>query len=118
MAATLDISSFNLSAKFDHDIHILSDPYNHICAALPVLAACVVHSLIAAGRTVLQDCPAIDPQICKGAFETLEPDQRGVVFSIATLSIADQSYLHKLDEDIPDTCIFCGNTVSSVDHIY
>ena len=118
MAAMLDIPTFTITAKFDHDIHILSDPYHHVRAAIPTLAACVVHSLFAAGRTVLQDCPAVDAQLYKEATKALEPDQPGFVFGIATLSIADQTYLHRVDEAISDTCIYCGATHSSVDDIY
>ena len=118
MAATLHIPSFTLSAKFDHDIHILSDPFNHVQAALPILAARVVHSQVALSRTVLQDCPAIDAQLYSEACKTLTPDQRGIMFGISTLSIADQAYLHRVDEDISDVCIFCGKCVSSVEHIY
>ena len=92
MAATLDLPSFTVSAKFDHDIHLMSDPCHHVCAALSTLASRVVHSLVAPDRTVLRDCPAIDAQIYKEAAKSLEPDQRGAVFGISILSIADQAY--------------------------
>ena len=63
MAATFHIPSFVLTAKFDHNINMLSDPYHHVCHAIPILAARVVHAVFAPGRTVLQDCPAVDRQI-------------------------------------------------------
>ena len=118
MAATLHIPSFVLTAKFDHNINLLADPYHHVPQAIPILAARVVHAVFAPGRTVLQNCPAIDRQIYHEAVKPLTAEQRGVTFGIATLSIADQAYLHRVNPDVPETCIFCGKTVSSVDHIY
>ena len=36
---------------------------------------------------------------------------------MATLSVADQSYVHRLDEEVDDLCIFCRTCTSSVPHI-
>ena len=108
MAATLDLPSSTVFAKFDHGIHLITDPYHHVCSALSALASRVVHTLVVVDRTVLQECPAIDAQIYKEAAKSLEPAQRGAIFGISTLSIADQGYLHRVDDTIDDTCIFCG----------
>ena len=98
MAATLDLPSFTVSARLDHDIHLMSDPYHHVCAALSTFAPSAVHSLVAPDRTVLHEWPAIDAQIYKEAAKSLEPDQRVAVFGISTVSIADQAYLHRVDD--------------------
>ena len=103
MAATLELPSFTLSAKYDHDIHLITDLYHHVCSALSVLAARVVHSFVASDRTVLNDCPAIDPQVYHEAAKMLEPSEKGVVYGIATLSVADQSYVHRINDDVDST---------------
>ena len=117
MASTLSLPSFTLRSKYDHTIHVMSDPFQHIRPSLHTLAARVAHSLVAPQRTVLQHCPSIDQQIFHAAAQPLAPAIKGAVYGVATLSVVDQSYSHRLDDEVDDLCIFCHACTSSVPHI-
>ena len=97
------------SVCFIEDAHAIQSIPNHLQPSLFALASRVVHSLVAADRIVVCDCPSIDSQVYNADAKMLEPATRGAVFGISTLSIADQSFAHRVDDDVDDTCIFCGN---------
>ena len=39
------------------------------------------------------------------------------MYGVASLAVVDQSYSHRLDEEVDDRCIFCHSCISSVSHI-
>ena len=96
---------------------MLTDPYNRLRPSLHAFAFCAVQVDAERNRSVLQGCPWVDGHIYREATAPLPADVKGAVFGVATLSIADQGYIHSIDQEQTDECPFCQKCVSSVPHI-
>ena len=99
------------------DINLLTEPYNHLILALQGFAFQAIQYQASCTRTVLQDCPRIDKHIYRSSVAVLPVGIQGAVYVVATLSIADQGYIHTLDQEQTDECPFYQKCTSSVPHI-
>ena len=105
------------AAKFGANIHMLTDPYNNLQPSLHAFALHAIQAEAECNRTALHGCPQVDGHIYREAVAPLSADMRGAVFGVATLSIADQGYIHQLDHHQTGQCPFCQKCFSSVPHI-
>ena len=110
-------NSLYCAAIFSADINMLTDPYNQLQPSLHDFAAHAVQLEASRNRTVLHDCPRIDKHIYRSSVASLPADIQGAVYGVSTLSIADQGYIHELDNHQSSLCVSCGNCKSSVPHI-
>ena len=78
-----------------------------------------VHIATARQRSVLQQAPAVDPDIFRKAIHTDHNDavkRTRIVHAVATLSAVDQSSLCRLGAVDSDLCPSCAQCKSSVHH--
>ena len=117
LGGALQFDPFVFHGSVSADINMFSDPYNHLQPSLHDFAFHAVQLEASRTRTVLQQCPAVDKLVYRAALAPLPNDIQGSVFGVSTLSIADQAYIHELDNHQSSLCVFCGKCQSSVPHI-
>ena len=117
LGCSVQLPNFTFRSKFGPNLYMLTDPYNHLQPALHEFALRAVHTDAERSRTVLHGCTQIDGQIFKEAAATLSADVRGAAYGVATLSVADQSYIHQLDPNQTGLCPYCQKCPCSVPHI-
>ena len=117
LGGSLQFPDFAFRSKSGANIHMLTDPYNHLQPSLPAFAMRAVHAEADRNRTALQGCTQIDGHAYRKAVAPLSADMRGAVFGVATFSIADQAYIHQFDQHQTDQCPFCQKCSSTVPHV-
>eukprot|EP00973_Karenia_brevis_P066759 9281613-Karenia_brevis.AAC.1 len=83
---------------------MLGDPFHHLKPSLLRFSFDAVHLSVSKTRTILHDVPYIDPSLFTKACAKLDEKSKKVVKAIATLSIADQAYQHRIGEADSDMC--------------
>eukprot|EP00973_Karenia_brevis_P030282 4175244-Karenia_brevis.AAC.1 len=80
------------------------------------LAFDAVHLVFSQSRTILKNAPCIDPDLYKKAIKDRDDKFVCVVNSIATLSVVDQAYQHRIGDQDSNLCPYCKACISSVPH--
>eukprot|EP00973_Karenia_brevis_P075666 10514429-Karenia_brevis.AAC.1 len=76
-----------------------------------------MHLAVSRTRTDLHDMPKFDPEIFEQALHAQDAHHVNALKSIASLSSVDQSLLHRFDDEVSETCVFCNACESSIPHI-
>ena len=106
IGGSLQLPQFVFRTDAGADINVLTDPYDHLQPALQDLAFQAVQYDPARNRTVLHDCPRFDRHIHRSSVAAVPADTQEAVYGASTLSIADQGYVHKVDEEQSGLCVF------------
>ena len=77
LGGTVQLPNFVFRSKFGPNLHMLTDPFNHLQPALHEIALRAIHADAEQSRTVLKGCTQVDGQIFKEAIATLAADIRG-----------------------------------------
>ena len=104
---SLQFVPFIFRTDFSANINMFSDPYNHLQPSLHDFGFHAVQFEASRTRTILHECPAVDKLIYRTAVASLPNDVQGAVYGVSTFSIADQAYIHELDNHQSSLCVFC-----------
>eukprot|EP00973_Karenia_brevis_P090901 12404904-Karenia_brevis.AAC.1 len=100
-------------------IHYFDMPIQLLNPAISEYAFDRVHLASSRERTILHDLPNLDVHTYRAAMLPATEDNQhrnNVINSVATLSIVDQSALHRFNGSDSDVCTFCHQCKSSVHH--
>eukprot|EP00973_Karenia_brevis_P079614 11045721-Karenia_brevis.AAC.1 len=94
----------------------MSMPFQLVKSTILHFAHTAAHSAHAPTRTIIKDLHSVDVKAFNAALAKKDAHHCNVIRAISTLSVPDQSFLHKVDSSQPDTCPFCRQAVASGHH--
>eukprot|EP00973_Karenia_brevis_P064224 8925247-Karenia_brevis.AAC.1 len=117
MGAAVDVSSYTLRTPSSIPLPFFDMPLQHFKTCITKLGSHAVHLSSHLNRTVLCDLPRFDSNIFLSSLPKNDLHFVNTLKSIASLSSVDQSLLHRFNDSVTETCIFCQNCKSSIHHI-
>eukprot|EP00973_Karenia_brevis_P068768 9560447-Karenia_brevis.AAC.1 len=88
-------------------------PWQHLRSTLADVAMRALVTAESKTRSAMQGLTQVDHKVFSRAVAPLDFHHTNIVTSSATLSLVDQGYLHRINNEQSSLCIFCQQEESS-----